>query len=235
MRHSKLGGPVIAVIVKSRDQKVLRDVKPYITWLTRNGGTPALVFVGERMPRSAQGILLLGGEDVAPTRYGETNRHCERINEARDAFELDLVDDAVVRDVPILAVCRGIQVLAVALEGSLYQDLPIELREQGVRSRVVHRGAKHTDSTHRITIEPGTTLARLLGRKAALVNSHHHQAIRKVPPRARVAARAIDGTIEAIEHPDHRFVMGIQWHPERWKRPSSDAIMKGFVEACGGR
>ncbi len=235
MSEPRSGGPEIAVIVKSRDEKVLRDVKPYLKWLTRSGGEPTLVFVGEPVPRSARGILLLGGEDVAPARYGETNRHCERINEARDAFELDLLEDALVRDVPILAVCRGIQVLAVALEGTLYQDLAIELREVGVRSRVVHRGAKQTDSTHRVTIEPGTALARLIGRKTVLVNSHHHQAIRKVPPRARVAARAIDGTIEAIEYPDRRFVLGIQWHPERWKHPSSDAIMKGFLEACGGR
>lgn len=235
MTRVQSSGPQIAVIVKSRDPKVLRDVNPYLRWVTRNHGQPALVFVGERVPRSAQGILLLGGEDVDPARYGETNRHCERINHARDAFEWDVLDDALVRDLPILAVCRGIQVLAVALEGTLYQDLSIERREEGARSRVVHRGPKQTDSTHRVTIEPGTILARLIGRKTVLVNSHHHQAIRKMPPRARVAARATDGTIEAMEHSDHRFVMGIQWHPERWRHPSSDAIMKGLLEACVGR
>jgi putative glutamine amidotransferase len=235
MRQVRSGGPQIAVIVKSRASNVLRDVKPYLRWVTRNNGEPAVVFVGERVPRSARGILLLGGEDVAPSRYGEANRHCERINEARDAFESDLLDDAMVRDVPVLAVCRGIQVLAVALGGTLYQDLPLERWEEGVRSRVAHRGPQHTDSSHRVSIEPGTILARLIARKRILVNSHHHQAIRKIPPRMRVAARATDGTIEALEHLDHRFVLGIQWHPERWTHPSSDAIMKGLLQACVGR
>jgi putative glutamine amidotransferase len=228
-------GPLVAVIVKSREAAVLRDVKPYLRWLTRHGGTPGLVSLGEQLPGSTRGILLLGGEDVAPIRYGEANRHCERINEARDAFELELLREALGRDVPLLAVCRGIQVLAVAMGGTLYQDLPIELRAEGVRSAVIHRGPTHTDSTHRATIEPGTRLARLVGRQAILVNSHHHQAVRKVPARARVSARATDGTIEAIESLDHAFVLGIQWHPERWPRASSDAIMEGFLEACGGR
>lgn len=235
MAGPKTERPLIALIVKSREDKVLRDIKPYLRWLTRNGGSPALVSLGERLPASTRGILLLGGEDVAPGRYGEANRHCERINEARDAFELDLLKEALGRDLPLLAVCRGIQVLAVAMGGTLYQDLPIELRAEGVRSAVIHRGPKHTDCTHRVTIEPGTRLARLVGRKAVVVNSHHHQAVRNVPPRAQVSARATDGTIEAIESLDHAFVMGVQWHPERWPRPSSDAIMKGFLEACGGR
>jgi putative glutamine amidotransferase len=235
MRLVRSGGPRIAVIVKSRDTKVLRDVKPYLRWVTRHHGEPAPVFVGQRVPRSAQGILLLGGEDVDPARYGETDRYCERINETRDAFEWEVLDDALVRNLPILAVCRGIQVLAVALGGTLYQDLPIERREEGVRSRVAHRGPQHTDSSHRVSIEPGTILARLIARKTILVNSHHHQAIRKTPPRMRVAARATDGTIEALEHLDHGFVLGIQWHPERWTHPSSDAIMKGLLQACVGR
>jgi putative glutamine amidotransferase len=232
--RARIDGPEIAVIVKSRAPKVLRAVKPYLRWVTRGGGRPRLVFLGQRLPKSSSGILLLGGEDVAPAHYGEADRHCERINAPRDRFELGLVARAMDRDQPILAVCRGIQVLVVALGGTLYQDLPAELRRGGVRSRVTHRGPRHTDSRHRITIAPGTRLARLIPTRTALVNSHHHQAVRKVPPDTKVSARAFDGTIEAIEHARARFVLGVQWHPERWARPSSAAVMRGFIEACGG-
>jgi putative glutamine amidotransferase len=171
---------------------------------------------------------------VAPARYGEADRHCERVNEPRDAWELDLLPRALNRDLPILAVCRGIQVLAVALGGSLVQDLPAELRARGIRSRVAHRGRGGADSTHRITIVPRTVLARLIPAKTTLVNSHHHQAVRAAPRGTRVSARAGDGAIEAIEHATRRFVLGVQWHPERWNRPSSAAVMRGFLAACAG-
>lgn len=234
MTASGTGRVSVAVIVKSDDPRVLRDVKPYLKWLARGGGASAVVLLGQRVPRSARGLLLLGGEDVEPSRYGEANRHCERINEPRDAFELDLLAEALDRDAPILAVCRGIQVLAVALGGTLYQDIAVDLRAEHVRSRVKHRGPCETDSSHRVTLERGTILSKLIGRRTILVNSHHHQALRKVPPRARVAARTSDGIIEAIEHTTNRFVLGVQWHPERWQHPSSDAIMKGFLKACAG-
>lgn len=224
----------IAVILKSREEAVLRDVRPYLRWVARNGGEPCLVSLGEPVPRSARGLLFLGGEDVAPERYGERNRHCERINLPRDAFEFEVLAGALKEDVPILAVCRGIQVLAVVLGGTLLQDIVVERRAAGVRSRVVHRGPKHTDSSHRIAIAAGSLLARLIGRRTALVNSHHHQAVRDPGPKTRVVARASDGTVEAIEHTSNRFVLGVQWHPERWPQPSSDAIMKGFLSACAG-
>lgn len=222
----------IALILKSRDERVLRDVRPYLRWVKRSGGLPCLVSLGESVPRSARGLLFLGGEDVAPERYGERNRHCERINEPRDAFELDLLAAALKHDVPVLAVCRGIQVLAVALGGTLHQDIAIGQRAAGVRSRVIHRGPQHTDSSHRIAIGGDSLLGRLIGRRTVLVNSHHHQAVRDPGPKTRVAARTSDGIIEAIEYPSNRFVLGVQWHPERWPHSSSDSIMKGFLSAC---
>jgi putative glutamine amidotransferase len=228
--HGK--GPEVAVLVKSREPKVLRKVAPYLRWVARNGGRPVVVYLRTRVPASAAGILLLGGEDIAPAHYGEPDRHCERINEPRDSWELDVVPRALERDMPVLAVCRGIQVLAVALGGSLVQDLTVERRRRGIRSRVVHRGPRSTDSTHRITIVPRTLLARLIPAATTLVNSHHHQAVRAAPRGMRVSARASDGTIEALEHSTKRFVLGVQWHPERWNRPSSAGVMRGFLAAC---
>ncbi|MFZ5862867.1 MAG: gamma-glutamyl-gamma-aminobutyrate hydrolase family protein [Nitrospirota bacterium] len=234
MARGRVGGADIAVLVKSREPKVLRDVAPYLRWVARGGGRPVVVLLGRRVPASASGVLLVGGEDVAPARYGETDRHCERINEPRDAWELDLLPRALERDVPIFAVCRGVQVLAVALGGALVQDLPAELGRRGIRSRVIHRGPAHTDSAHRIRIVPRTLLARLIPTKTALVNSHHHQAVRAAPRGLLVSARASDGTIEAVEHATNRFVLGVQWHPERWPHPSSAALVRGFLEACAG-
>ena len=225
--------PRIAVALRARDPKIVRKAKAYLDWVERGGGAVRLVAPGESRPLSgADGLLLLGGEDVAPDRYGEADRRCERINPQRDAFELALLRSALRKNLPILGICRGVQVLAVALGGTLYQDLSAELPRG--RSRVIHRGPRHTDSRHRVAIEKDTALARLIGRDRALVNSHHHQAVRALPPGMRVTARSADGMIEAIEHPGKRFVVGIQWHPERWPHESSEAIMLGFLAACGG-
>jgi putative glutamine amidotransferase len=223
--------PRIAVALRARDPKIIRKAKGYLDWVERGGGAVRLIAPGEPRPLSgAEGLLLLGGEDVAPEGYGETDRQCERINPQRDAFELALLRSALRKDLPILGICRGIQILAVALGGTLLQDLSAE-RPRG-QSRVIHRGPRRTDSRHRIVLTKGTALARLIGRDALLVNSHHHQAVRAMPPGMRVSARSVDGVIEAIEHPDKKFVLGIQWHPERWPQPSSEAIMRGLLAAC---
>ena len=224
--------PRIAVALRARDPKIVRKAKRYLDWVERGGGAVRLVAPGEPRPLAgADGLLLLGGEDVAPDRYGEADRHCERINPQRDAFELALLRSALRKDLPILGICRGIQILAVALGGTLCQDLPAELPRG--RSRVIHRGPRHTDSRHRIVLAKDTMLARLIGCDRVLVNSHHHQAVLALPPGMRVAARSADGVIEAIEHPDKKFVLGIQWHPERWPRESSEAILRGFLAVCG--
>lgn len=225
--------PVIALILKSNDPVVARKAKPYAEWIARGGGEVRVVTPASRHPLTgADGVVLVGGEDVAPERYGETNRACETINTARDAFEWRVLPSALRRDMPVLAVCRGIQVLAAALGGTLYQDLSTE--RDRPRSRVVHRGPRQTDTRHRIALAPATRLGRLIKRPAILVNSHHHQAIHRLPPETVVAARSFDGVIEAIEHRRHRFVLGVQWHPERWFHPSSEAIMRGFLDACRG-
>lgn len=220
--------PLVAVAARSKAPGVIAKIKPYTEWVTRGGGVPRLIAPGDRAPLAGvQGLLLVGGEDVAPERYGETNRHCETINPERDAFELTLLKSALRRNLPILAVCRGIQVLAVAIGGTLYQDLP---REMDTGS--THRGPRETDTTHSITVEVGSRLAGLIRRHTLTVNSHHHQAVRALPKSARIVACSTDHVIEAVEYPAKRFVIGVQWHPERWDHPSSAALMKGFLAAC---
>jgi putative glutamine amidotransferase len=156
------------------------------------------------------GLLLTGGGDVAPEKYAAQQRpETSGIDARRDAVEIELVRLAHRRELPILAVCRGIQLLNVALGGTLIQDLPTaDPPRPGHMVRESWNGA-----AHQVSVEPGTLLYRLLGPEVT-VNSLHHQAVETVAPGLRVAARAPDGVIEAVENSGTCFMVGLQWHPE---------------------
>lgn len=150
-------------------------------------------------------LLLPGGVDVAPERYGEARSpQLGSVNIERDAFEYRILTEAVRLRKPILGICRGIQVLNVFLGGSLYQDLPSEYPDTTVN---------HWDAPHRITVKRNTRLFRLLERESVEVNSFHHQAVKRLAPGLRVCACAPDGTIEAVEC-DSLPLAGVQFHPE---------------------
>jgi putative glutamine amidotransferase len=153
------------------------------------------------------GIVLSGGADVEPHRYGaETDAATVGTRPDRDEGELALLRAALDRDLPVLAICRGMQLLAVATGGALHQHVP------DVVGTERHRPALGTYGRHRIRIEPGTRLHALLG-ESAEVNSHHHQSVADAS-KAVATAWADDGIIEAIEIPDRSFALGVQWHPE---------------------
>ncbi len=177
-----------------------------------------LPVTGSDAVRAAQldlidGLLLSGGLDVHPRFYGEREVHPSTETEAggRDAHEIALVREAAGRDLPIFAICRGLQALNVALGGTLYQNLPTQ-----VDSRWAHRQGPHSsEKTHRTQIAPGSRLAEILGGVDTLpINSHHHQAAKEVAADLAVTARAEDGVIEALEKPDARYLLAVQWHPE---------------------
>ena len=162
------------------------------------------------------GIFLTGGVDVDPSRYGE-DRHprCGRTDPDRDAIELMLLKHAVSQKLPVLAVCRGIQILNVACGGTLYQDVSAQLPsamkhdffptiEQPSRSYLAHR----------VEVATGTRLGDLLGVASAPVNSMHHQAVKTLAPGLRASAFAPDGIIEAAEGTGDQFMVAVQWHPE---------------------
>ena len=220
------GPPIVAVSMKADG---------YAEWVLRGGGSCQLVVPGAESPLDgASGVLLTGGEDVNPTLYGEVSRRSSRLNPERDKFELELLQDALSRDLPILAVCRGMQLLAVAFGGSLYQDLSERVPDSWDCEPVCHRGPDHTDTKHPVGMEPNTLLARCIDQQRLMVNSHHHQGIRELPANLRISARSPDGLIEAVEHTGKACVLGIQWHPERWPDKCSDAIMKHFLSASEG-
>ncbi|HEV2672841.1 MAG TPA: gamma-glutamyl-gamma-aminobutyrate hydrolase family protein [Gemmatimonadales bacterium] len=170
-----------------------------------------------------RGLVLTGGEDVAPDRYGASpHPRLGAVDPARDAAEVALIDAARQRRLPILAICRGIQILNVALGGTLYQDLDSE------RPGPV----PHSDETgrHAVRVEAGSLLARTLGARAATVNSRHHQAIRDLAPGLKAVAWAEDGVIEGAESKDSQapWIVAVQWHPEDL---TERALFDGFARA----
>ncbi len=181
------------------------------------------------------GLLLTGSpSNVHPSEYGCTPRHPETLHDpARDATTLPLIREAVRRDLPILAICRGLQELNVALGGTLHQ------RVHEIPGRLNHR--PHRDSpegpyapAHGIALTPGGLLAGLAGSAEQVVNSLHSQGIDRPAPELRVEATAPDGLIEAVSLPSARFVVGVQWHPEYrpGENPLSSALFAAFSQAC---
>lgn len=155
-----------------------------------------------------QGLVLTGGEDVEPGRYGAApHPKVGETDAARDAVELALIAGAERRRLPLLAICRGIQILNVALGGTLYQDLASE------RAGPIDHADRR--ARHGLRIEPHTRLHRTVGALAASVNTRHHQAIRDLAPGLRATAWAEDGVIEGVERSgDAPWTLGVQWHPE---------------------
>ncbi len=158
------------------------------------------------------GLLVTGsGSDLAPEFYGERQRHkFARMSRERATMELGVAKAAYRADVPTLGICGGMQSINVALGGTLYQDIPAQLK-----TPIDHLPAySATNTTHAIHIAPGSLLRRIAGKARVDVNSSHHQSVKTVAPNLLRTAVAPDGVIEAIEAPDRTFILGVQWHPE---------------------
>ncbi|HET9799263.1 MAG TPA: gamma-glutamyl-gamma-aminobutyrate hydrolase family protein [Gemmatimonadaceae bacterium] len=177
------------------------------------------------------GLVLTGGEDVNPARYGAApHSRLGEVNDGRDAFETALVEVARERALATLAICRGVQILNVALGGTLVQDIPSERP-----NAIVHNGPwARTARVHEVDVVPGSRLARALGTERPVVNSMHHQAIATVPPSLAAVARAPDGIVEGVEWPgDDWWLVGVQWHPEELvgsPEPWDRALLAAFAE-----
>jgi putative glutamine amidotransferase len=162
----------------------------------------------EEILDAVDGLIFSGGSDLDPELYGqEPHPETNGIVPERDSAELVLLRGALDRDLPVLAICRGSQVLNVALGGDLAQHLPDEVGHNG------HKESPGTFADHDVAIEPGTQLAGLLGDRV-LIKSHHHQGIARLGDGLQVSARDGDGWVEAVEAPDRRFAVGVLWHPE---------------------
>ena len=176
------------------------------------------------------GLIVTGGAfDVDPALFGATSRHdTVKLKTRRTEFELAILRGALARDLPILGICGGEQLLAVALGGTLIQHIPDELETPLAHEQPNPR----TEPGHQVTIVPGTLLAGLAGTHRLAVNSAHHQAVRDLPAGIRVNATADDGVIEGLEDPQRRFCLGVQWHPEYAINRADLALFQALVEAA---
>ena len=166
------------------------------------------------------GLLLPGGGDIDPDIYGE-KQHCKtkNVNRAKDEFEKALFRKAIEKDMPVFGVCRGIQIMNVAMGGSLYQHIPEQIPETSPSLFPDFPKHKHkvtgVDEAHEIKIKTGSLLSEIIGESVSEVNSSHHQAVKVIGKGLVVTAQSKDGIIEAMEFPSKRFTIGVQYHPER--------------------
>lgn len=210
--------PIIGLTPSVDEEKNMQVVQPgYLESIDRAGGIGLMLPLTDRDEDIAQyvalcdGFLFVGGPDIEPWRFGqELLDTCGKCNARRDALEIKLMQAALAADKPILGVCRGIQVLNVALGGTLYQDVPSQYSD-----RVAHRmEPPYNRDVHKIRVVEGTPLAELPPLTGA--NSRHHQAILNLAPGLEVMAYSEDGLIEAVWMPEKRFVWAVQWHPEAY-------------------
>lgn len=178
------------------------------------------------------GLLITGGgHDVVPNLYGISEVHSTvKLKPRRTLFEKDIAQKALQKDLPLLGICGGQQILNVALGGTLIQHLP-----DAVPDALQHEQSQRPDEpSHGIQIEKGTLLHQIIGAEELFVNSVHHQAVKDPAPGMVVNARASDGVIEGIEAPAYKFCLGLQWHPEFTIAPQENTLFEAFTRASRG-
>jgi len=214
--------------------------KDYVRAVEAAGGLPVILAPGRPedaadLLRRIQGLVLSGGSDVDPAYYGEkAHETVTGVTPERDAFELALCREARRLDVPTLAICRGQQVLNVAMGGTLIQDIASTV--SGAADHDPKR--ERWELTHDVRLLPGSRLRQVLGEDRVAVNSFHHQAVKDLGQGLRACAWSVDDSlIEGIEAEGSRFLLGVQWHPESfWDRPPGfRSLFEGLVTAAGGR
>ena len=213
-----------------------RQLPDYVESIRRAGGEPCvLVLNAAPSLNDLDGVLLSGGGDIAPSYYHQApHPKANPPDPTRDSFEFELARLALDKDLPMLGVCRGLQLLNVSAGGTLIQDIPSE-----VNQALTHEVNNPLYAiAHEVWVTRGSTLSRVMQDQLAdndvlQVNSRHHQAIKQTAAGFEVSATAPDGVIEAIERPASRFCMAVQWHPENfWRTGEFRELFEEFVRAC---
>ena len=210
----------------------------YVQAVLRAGGLPVILPSGLQNDQIAElltrldGLLLTGGGDIDPVVFnGKPHATVHSIDPARDTLELELVRQAVQAEVPFLGICRGVQVMNVALGGTLFTDILAQM--PGAERHDWAPNFPRDRVSHHLSVDSASRLGQLIGSHDLGVNSLHHQGLDEIPASLKVVARAADGLTEAVELQDHVFGLGVQWHPE-WLVESAEnqAIFKGLIEAA---
>ena len=215
-----------------------RRVTDYLESVRRSGGDPVEVADTHDAPEAivarVRGVMLTGGGDVDPAYYGEApHATFEPSESGRDAFEIGLAKAAIAADIPLFAICRGMQVLNVAMGGTLIQDIPTEVA--GALNHSIREPRFHI--AHEVWVAKDsklwTIMADKLDGESLQVNSRHHQSVKRVAPGFEVSATAPDGVIEGIERPASRFCVAVQWHPENfWRTGEFRPLFEQFLQAA---
>lgn len=230
--------PIIGITTDFEEEgkNILKNT--YVQAVIRAGGLPLIVPVGleedvDQLVEMLDGLLLSGGNDINPMLFNEEpHEHLGEVTPSRDSSELELARRMLKTGKPILGICRGLQVLNVAVGGTLYQDLHNQI--EGPILQHVQK-APETHSSHYVQVEKGSLLESIAESERIQVNTNHHQSLKGVPPIFKVTGVASDGIIEAIESTDEQFVLGLQWHPEalaKAKDAVSLRIFERFIGAC---
>lgn len=213
-------------------------MRSYVEAVTAAGGMPLLIPLGldnevlTSILERVDGLVLPGGGDIDPLAYGGGDHDLLRgIDEDRDRVEINLARAAVETEKPFLAICRGHQVLNVALGGSMWEDLAAQM-PRSIRHDYYGVGAR-TDRPHNVQVRPDSRLAAILGGEDVPVNSLHHQGLRNLAPDLRVSATSEDGLVEGVEIDGHPFAIGVQWHPENLVKidPAMHNLFVSLIEA----
>lgn len=229
--------PIIGIISAVDAAETTSVLRPYVRCVEQANGTPVLLpyttnpeIVQDYVSLCAS-FLFSGGVDISPTRYGEIpSSRCASPSLPFDEFAFLVFSAAQTTGKPILGICRGAQMINIALGGTLYQDLPTQHA-----SPILHQQREPKFSfSHEVSLVKDEPLARLLGAERIPANSFHHQAVKTLGEGLTVIATADDGTVEAIYAPNHPYLFGIQWHPERLidVDENSRAIFSDFIRAC---
>ncbi len=240
-----MGKPLIGITstveITESGHTVAKAYVPIVTAVARAGGLPVIfapvvdMDVLRGLYDRVDGILLPGGGDVQPALYhAEQHPATTRIVPERDEMELQLARWAVEDNRPLFGICRGHQVMNVALGGTLVQDIPSQ-----IETTLIHDQSDvkpRNEAIHEVTIDPTSYLGKLIGKPVLRVNSLHHQSNEKPGEAIRFTAQAEDGINEAMEVPGHRFALSVQWHPENMVNDKdAQALFSAFVQAANGR
>jgi len=215
-----------------------RNFHFYENWMLAVPGVSVIALHPENKAQAAgcHGIIFSGGEDVHPSHYGKPDYvsayQLSDLNEERDRFELDLATEVFNHGIPVLGICRGLQLINVHFGGTLIPDLPSYGKPPHSRD------ASGTDRSHTVAVEAGSRLSAICGITEGTINSAHHQSVDTVAPGFRTVALSGDGVVEAIEriHPTGEYLLLVQWHPERMpdqENPLSREIRNDFIKAAG--
>lgn len=236
-----IGIPCHALIRAETGRPIYANNRAYVHAVESAGGLPILIpLIKDLTTLTAllsrlDGLLLTGGIDVHPSRFGEeVHPLTEEADPELDEFEINLTCRALQQDMPVLGICRGMQLLNIVLGGTLYQDIDLMYPDNVVHS---HRDWPRTHFAHHISVEPGSRMEKILGTRDVKVNSLHHQAIKEPGKGVLITGRAPDGIPELLEVIGYRFVMAVQAHPEEIYaiEPAFGRLFAAFVQASSAR